>query len=104
MKKAVLFFLFLFAISSGAFATGDIKKVISGKVVDTESHESLAGVKVSVEGTNISTYTDINGKYTLFIPQGTDTKISFSLVSYRDNVIPGSNASVNGEINLESSN
>lgn len=101
MKKAVFAFLFLLAIAVPAFATGDLKKVITGKVTDKESHETLAGVKVSVEGTSISTYTDMNGNYTLFIPQDGTTKISFSLVSYSNEVLSVPAVLSSGEIALD---
>jgi hypothetical protein len=38
---------------------------ISGLVCDEASGESLAGVEVKIEGTDIKTYTDFDGRFTL---------------------------------------
>ena len=38
---------------------------ISGTVLDVISGEALTGVEVSIEGTDIKTYTDFDGNYTL---------------------------------------
>ncbi|HWY33561.1 MAG TPA: carboxypeptidase-like regulatory domain-containing protein [Nitrosopumilaceae archaeon] len=87
--KTILFFLLFISFGSGTiFAGEEPKKVISGKVSDKVSHESLAGVKVSVEGTSIVTYTDINGSFTIFVPEKSDAKITFSFISYLDSSLP----------------
>ena len=54
---------------------------ISGTVTDANTNEPLIGVNVLVEGTTIGTTTDINGKYTLDIPDASAT-LTFSFIGY----------------------
>ncbi len=53
---------------------------ISGKVTTIEG-ESLPGVNIVVEGTNIGTVTDINGNYSILLPNGS-AYLTFSFVGY----------------------
>jgi TonB-linked SusC/RagA family outer membrane protein len=50
-------------------------------VTDGETSESLPGVNVVVKGTTIGTITDIQGQYTLSVPQNANTLV-FSSVGY----------------------
>ena len=49
---------------------------ISGTVVDQQG-EAIPGVTVSVEGSTIGTVTDINGKYSISVPDGSTMIFSF---------------------------
>ncbi|HSI74306.1 MAG TPA: TonB-dependent receptor [Lunatimonas sp.] len=49
---------------------------ISGTVVD-QNGEPIPGVSVSVEGSNLGTVTDINGKYVISVPDGSTVIFSF---------------------------
>ncbi|MCG8319589.1 MAG: SusC/RagA family TonB-linked outer membrane protein [Cytophagales bacterium] len=55
-------------------------KIISGKVVSQDG-ESLPGVNILVEGTNIGTITDVNGAYQITAPDDA-TVLVFSYVGY----------------------
>ena len=44
------------------------QKKLTGTVVDSESGETLVGVSILIEGTNQGTVTDINGKFSLNLP------------------------------------
>ncbi len=57
------------------------QKRITGIVTDASTGESLVGVNVRIEGTNIGTATDKNGKYSLTVPQNKGTLI-FSFIGY----------------------
>ncbi len=37
--------------------------VIKGNVTDSQNGESLAGVKITIDGTNLVTYTDFDGNF-----------------------------------------
>ena len=64
-------------LSAGVFA----QTTISGKVTDAQSNESLIGVTVLVKNTLVGTVTDIDGNYTLEVPEGFETLV-FSYVGY----------------------
>lgn len=53
-----------------------IEQVITGTVTD-QNGEPLPGVTVSVEGTTIGTATDLDGKYSLSVPEGSTLVFSF---------------------------
>jgi len=91
MKKItiiILSFILLVGINS-AFAdnTGDgtPKTVsLSGKVIDKSNQETLAGALIRIEGTDLETYTDFDGNFTIngLLP---DTyKVKCSMISYSD--------------------
>jgi len=91
MKKVKLIISFL--LISGIIAVyagigeGNAPKTVTltGKVTDKANHETLAGALITVEGTNIETYTDFDGNFTIsgLIP---DTyKIKCTMISYNDN-------------------
>jgi TonB-linked outer membrane protein, SusC/RagA family len=67
-------------------------QTVSGVVTD-EKGEALIGVNVSVKGTTKGTITDINGKFTLQVPDA-NASIQFSYIGYIGKVVPvGSNRS-----------
>jgi len=61
-KRGILGFVFIF-LTSAVFG----QVVVTGKVAD-ENGESLPGVTVMVKGTNTGTITDIDGIYSLKLP------------------------------------
>lgn len=54
---------------------------ISGKVVSSEDNEPIVGASILVQGTTNGTVTDVNGNYSLEIPNGNVTLL-FSFVGY----------------------
>jgi len=69
----VLLLIFLFTTSS-IFA----QKTVSGKVTDKDGG-TLPGVTVLVKGTNTAAFTDLDGKYSLKVPEG-DQILVFSMM------------------------
>ncbi|WKN30936.1 TonB-dependent receptor [Porifericola rhodea] len=69
---------------------------VTGQVFDEETQEVLPGVNVLVKNTSNGTITDIEGRYKISVPQGSDT-LMFSYIGYRHQMI-----AVNGrtEINV----
>jgi len=59
---------------------------VTGRVTDAGTGESLPGVNVMVEGTDIGTVTDLDGNYELNIPS-TDVRLAFSYIGYQRLVI-----------------
>ena len=63
------------------------KTIIKGQVADKTTGESLAGVLVQVKGSNIKTYTDLDGNFVLDnLDPGTYT-IEISYISYDNNTL-----------------
>ena len=59
----------------------------TGKVLDSNSGESLAGVEVSIQNTDLKTYTDLDGNFTFKnLPSGT-YDIILSLISYNKSLL-----------------
>ena len=80
-------------ISNHAFATGDqpvaanAKASISGKVIDNKTGESLAGVAVSVEGTDMKAYTNLDGIFIINNLDPGNYNLILSLISYKNSLV-----------------
>lgn len=78
---------------------------VTGKVTDSKG-EPLVGVNVVVTGTTIGTTTDVDGKYSIIVPQGAKS-LTFSFVGMKTQEIPiGSSSEINAvmieeEVGLE---
>jgi hypothetical protein len=99
MKKVTLIILSLFflALVSPSFAGnggdntnnnpgGSAAKTmtLTGKVIDQNNQEALAGALIRIEGTELETYTDFEGNFS-FSGISLDTyKIQCSMISYSD--------------------
>lgn len=91
MKKVtiiILSLIFLSGISSAiADNTGEgaVKTVtLSGKVIDKTNHEKLAGALIRIEGTDLETYTDFDGNFTISGLLPDTYKVKCSMISYSD--------------------
>ncbi|WP_167619775.1 SusC/RagA family TonB-linked outer membrane protein [Maribellus sediminis] len=67
MKKLVLFFVFLCVI--GLFSVLAQVKTISGVVTSGADDSPIPGVSVMLKGTTLGTITNIDGEYTLKVPE-----------------------------------
>ena len=72
-KITILLALLLFVVSQGAFA----QRTITGTVISGEDNLSMPGVTVLVKGTTVGTSTDINGNFSLNVPNDATIVISF---------------------------
>lgn len=70
----------LYAQQTAPAASGRL--TVKGVVVDRETGETLIGVSIRVQGTDVVTVTDIDGAYTLTLPQGRNYKVVFSYVGF----------------------
>jgi len=92
MKTKLLFIVLLVFISLNSFKgekdgqskTQLLSASIEGVVVDELSGETLAGVEVSIEGTNLKTYTDFDGNFTFGNISVGEYSICAKLVSYKE--------------------
>lgn len=77
-----------------------VQKKVKGQVVDAIG-EPLIGVNVSVISQTGGTITDINGNYSLDVPQG--AKLKFSYIGYKEQVIEvGSQSVINVKMQEDS--
>ena len=65
------------------FATLVSAQTVSGVVTDAETGEALIGANVSVQGFTVGTITEIDGSYSLTIPDGGEVLV-FSYAGYKD--------------------
>ena len=76
MRKILLLGLMLFFVGAQAFAQD---RVITGTVTSAEDNMGVPGATVLVKGTTIGTATDIDGKYSINVPAGSNVLV-FSFV------------------------
>ncbi len=63
---------------------GSSNGVLKGKIVEEGSDQTLSGVKVIIQGSDLFTYTDENGEFVFEnLPSG-DVNVVFSLVSFQN--------------------
>jgi 5-hydroxyisourate hydrolase-like protein (transthyretin family) len=81
-------------IGNKVFATGDdapvaanAKASITGKVLDIKTGEPLAGVSLSIEGTNIKVYTDLDGLFSVDGITPGNYNLVLSLISYKSSLV-----------------
>lgn len=86
MQKAVILLISFLVLSNCMFSNKfpDTKgSTVSGIVKDAVSGESLSGVKVQIQGTDLVTFSDRDGNFTFTqIPAG-EIKVVFQLVSFQ---------------------
>ncbi|MDD3741122.1 MAG: carboxypeptidase-like regulatory domain-containing protein [Bacteroidales bacterium] len=57
----------------------------SGKITDSLSKEALTGVKISIENTDITVYSDLEGNFTINLPENTSSRnLKISYISYEE--------------------
>lgn len=77
MKKIAFFFSIL--LFMGTLALNAQTKVITGKVTSADDDSPIPGVSIVVQGTTLGTVTDLDGNYSLQVPQDAQNLI-FSFV------------------------
>ncbi len=94
MKKIILSAIICVA-SLGAYAAGTAQtetqstqaavSSVSGKVIDKETKEGLAGVAVEANGQKV--YTDFDGNFTISNLCGSNCEVNVSMISYETQTI-----------------
>lgn len=80
-------------ISSLAFADGNTTNppvttsCVIGSVVDNTSGETLAGVTVTIEGTDQKVYTDLDGNFTIKDLKPGTYNLIVSMISYKNSLV-----------------
>jgi TonB-linked SusC/RagA family outer membrane protein len=84
MKRLTVLFALLVFVSLQIFSQA---RVITGKVTYAEDGSALPGVSVVVQGTTLGTITDVEGNYTLSVPE-TAQVLQFTFVGMETYEIP----------------
>jgi len=92
----MLVFALLGFIGIQAFA----QQKVTGTVTGADDGATLPGVSVVAKGTTVGTVTDIDGNYTLSVPDGA-TELVFSFVGMKTMVLPVSGSVVNAVMEAE---
>lgn len=85
--------LILFVVSAGhshswqAGGAPEVPTSLSGQVIDQNTNESLAGVRVEIQGTDLVAYTDFDGNFRFENLNNPDLVICFSYTSYQEHTI-----------------
>jgi len=84
MQKALLLFVFISASLVAAAQTGSI----TGTITDSKTKEPIIGGSVLVQGTQIGTSTDIEGKFTISNLKPGTYSLQVSYVAYQTAIVP----------------
>jgi len=63
------------------------KSALKGQVMDLSSGETLAGVAVKIEGTELSTYTDLDGQFEIKGLKPGKYNIICTFISYKNSLV-----------------
>jgi hypothetical protein len=84
VKKLLLLLSFVCFLSTGIVAgneTGNIK-LLSGKIIDKQTGETLTGAKVQLKGTDKYCYTDMEGHFVLTVNTANTSEVIIDMVGY----------------------
>src|SRR5947209_15972347 len=96
------FYLLLIACFSLTMAWSQTRHV-TGRVTSDSTKQGIAGVNVSVKGSNVSTATTTDGRFAIEVPQQGNTSLVFTSVGYNtQEVTVGSKTNV--DVTLSTSN
>ncbi len=74
--------------------------IIRGRVVDAETNQPLVFAGIAVQGSNVSTVTNLDGEFTLKLPEGETGKLEFSYVGYKNKEMALDEMKTNGQRNI----
>lgn len=93
MKKILIGFLSLMLTVAVTAKENEVKKesttdsaasiVLVGSISDAKSGESLVGVEVKIEGTDLKTYTDFDGNFAFNNVKPGEYKVVANYISYK---------------------
>lgn len=67
---------------------------IFGRVIDSSTNDGIPGVSITVQGTTIGTISDIDGNYSISIPNN-NCQLQYSFIGYNEQVLPISGSNMN---------
>ena len=96
MKRIMFFFAIFLITGMSAIA----QSTVTGTVTGADDGETLPGVNVSVKGTTVGTMTNMDGKYSIEVPDGSATLI-FSFVGMNTTEVAIAGTEVNCAMTVE---
>ncbi|MGZ3866269.1 MAG: carboxypeptidase-like regulatory domain-containing protein [Bacteroidia bacterium] len=102
MKKLLPILIAIFFYAGSVIAGNDPVniKVLSGKVIDKQSGEALAGVKIQLKDTDKYCYTDMEGNFTLTVTAGNTNDVTVDMVGYKTSTLKTYQLSLGADIAL----
>ncbi len=85
-----------YGLSAPSYDTDSESNTVSGKVLDDTDGTPLIGASVAVKGTHLGTVTDVDGNFSITLPQGS-RQLTISFIGYQSQtriVAPGSSLNV----------
>ncbi len=73
---------------------------IRGRVVDAETNQPLVFAGIAVQGSNVSTVTNLDGEFTLKLTGSETGKLEFSFIGYKNRVMAIEEMKTNGQRNV----
>ncbi|MCG8387971.1 MAG: carboxypeptidase-like regulatory domain-containing protein, partial [Cytophagales bacterium] len=103
MMKKVYNYLMVILLPLGMYHSTYAQQLsVSGKIIDSNTKEGIAGANVVIKGTSRGTITDIDGNFSIDVERGKILVISF--VSYLTEEIEVTSATMNVELNEDITN
>jgi len=79
------------SVNSDPTTASNSKAAVTGKVIDKNTGESLAGVLVEIKGTDLKVYTDLNGNYSITNIDPGKYNLVINYISYTPSVVENLN-------------
>jgi hypothetical protein len=100
VKRIIALLLFTCLLVSGITASNDpIKtRMVSGKIIDKQTGETLTGVKIQVKGTNTFCYSDMEGAFSFTTP--ITAEVVIDMVGYEQTTLKTNQLSISSDIVL----
>ncbi len=94
-KKLLISFLLLLAVS---FTTAIAQITVTGTVISADDEEPIPGVSISIRGTTTGTVTDVEGNYSIEVPDE-EAILEFSFVGkQREEIVVGEQRTIDVEL------
>jgi len=74
--------------------------IIRGRVVDAETNQPLVFASIAVQGSNVSTVTNLDGEFTLKLTGSETGNLEFSYIGYKNRVMALDEMKTNGQRNV----
>ncbi len=87
-NTCLLITLCLIFFGFGVTLSPQSMRTITGKVIDCRNRKGLPNVNISLDGTNIGTITNTEGKFIFLIPDNGHANVTFSTLGFTTRSIP----------------